>query len=138
MSENKVLDTKPAIYQVIADAVKAKTGKNIGRSGGQELFNLIVTKVFSAAVSEKTFRFNGGFGSLRLKTYTAGSRQLPSGQKVEFGERVKLRYEEGVAVEALVAGKPLPATVEEPATDAPAVPAGTEPQPTETAAVNLE
>jgi hypothetical protein len=51
------------------------------------------------------FRFNGGYGSLHVKTYQAGTRRLPSGQETTFGERSKLRYEEGVVVAGLVASK---------------------------------
>ena len=37
-----------------------------------------------------------------MKTYQAGTRRLPSGQETTFGERKKLRYEEGVVVKALI------------------------------------
>lgn len=118
------MDAKQAIYQLIADSVKAKTGKNIGRSGGQELFNLVVEQIFAAAVKEQTFRFNGGYGSLRIKHYSAGSRQLPSGAKTTFGERSKLRYEQGVSTTDLVEGRPVKTqVVPAPAAAAPATPA---------------
>jgi hypothetical protein len=69
---------KDDIYQKIRELIKTKTGgKNIGKSGGREVFDLVV----------------------------AGERRLPSGQSVEFGERDKLRYEEGVVVKALVGNK---------------------------------
>jgi len=104
------LDTKQTIYQKIADYVNAKTGKNIGRSGGQELFNIVTEQVFASAVAEKNFRFNGGYGSLRIKNYSAGTRKLPSGKSTTFGERSKLRYEQGVTTTNLIDGKPVSVT----------------------------
>ena len=95
---------KEAIYAQIADYVKAKTGKNIGKSGGMFIFNLSVAGIFATAVKEGTFRFNGGYGSLHVRQYKAGSRRLPSGQTTTFGEREKVRYEEGVTVQNLVSG----------------------------------
>jgi len=117
------LSVKEAIYAKIGDVVKDKTGKRIGRTGGREIFDLVVTEVFTAAVREGTLRFNGGFGSLHKRTYKAGKRRLPSGAETVFGERQKMRYEEGVSVKALVAsggatGTAAPAEV--PTTDAPA------------------
>jgi nucleoid DNA-binding protein len=97
-----VLEGKKAIYEDIRCSVLEKTGKNIGQSGGMALFNQIVDSIFVEAVQKGTIRLNGGFGSFHIKNYGAGSRTLPSGQRVDFGERQKLRYVEGVVVEALV------------------------------------
>ena len=94
---------KEALYVSIAEFVEGKTGKKIGKTGGHELFDLMVAGVFAAAVNGG-FRFNRGYGSMALKTYGAGSRKLPSGQDVTFGERQKLRYEEGQTVKQLVVG----------------------------------
>ena len=107
MSEDKKetaapASAKDAIYTQIGEFVKEKTGKRIGKTGGREIFDMVVEQVFAAAVREQSFRFNGGFGSLHVKTYQAGSRRLPSGQETTFGERQKLRYEEGVVVKALI------------------------------------
>lgn len=96
------LSVKEHIYTKIAEFVKEKTGKRIGRTGGREIFDLTVNGVFESAVQEGTLRFNGGFGSLHLRTYQAGTRRLPSGNETTFGERQKLRYEEGVMVKALI------------------------------------
>lgn len=93
---------KEGIYTQIDAWVKTKTGKRIGKTGGREIFDLVTGGVFSAAASEGTFRFNGGFGSLHVKEYQAGERRLPSGQTTKFGKRRKIRYEEGVVVKALV------------------------------------
>lgn len=93
---------KEAIYLQIRDMVKAKTTKNIGKSGARELFDLVVQAIFVTATKEGTIRLNGGFGSFHKRHYTSGERRLPSGQNVQFGERDKLRYEEGVVVKALV------------------------------------
>lgn len=98
----KELSVKEAIYTKVGEFVKEKTGKRIGKTGGREVFDLIVDEIFAAAVKEGTFRFNGGFGSMHLRTYQAGSRRLPSGTNTTFGERKKLRYEEGVVVKALI------------------------------------
>lgn len=95
--------SKEAIYVKIGDFVKAKTGKRIGKTGGREIFDLAVDEIFASAVQAGSFRFNGGFGSLHVRTFGSGSRRLPSGVVTTFGERKKLRYEEGVVVEALVA-----------------------------------
>lgn len=95
--------TKEAIYVLVGNFVKEKTGKRIGKTGGREIFDLVVDNIFAAATKAGSFRFNGGFGSLQIRTYGEGTRRLPSGQEVTFGERRKLRYEEGVVVEALVA-----------------------------------
>jgi len=103
----KELSVKEAIYQKVADMVKAKTSKNIGRTGGQELFNLVVGEIFVVAVHEKSIRLNAGFGSFKIKEYTPGSRRLPSGQVATFGDRKKLRYEQGVSVTNLIEGKPV-------------------------------
>lgn len=96
---------KDKIYASIRDLVKDRTGKSIGKQGGREIFDLVVEQVFAAATAAGTFRFNGGFGSLHVRQYSAGTRNLPSGQAVTFGEREKLRYEEGVVTKALVANK---------------------------------
>lgn len=93
---------KEAIYIKINDFVKAKTGKRIGKTGGRELFDLFTEEIFALATKDGAFRFNGGFGSMHVRTYGAGTRRLPSGQVTTFGERQKLRYEEGVVVKALV------------------------------------
>jgi hypothetical protein len=93
---------KEAIYELIAEFVKSKTDKRIGKSGGRIIFDLVVDNVFAAAAKDGTFRFNGGFGSLHVRQYGAGSRRLPSGQQTTFGEREKLRYEQGVVVTALI------------------------------------
>jgi len=93
---------KEAIYEKVSEFVKAKTGKRIGKSGGQELFNIVVAEIFAATAREGSFRFNGGFGSMHIKTYQPGTRRLPSGQSTTFGEREKARYEEGVVVRALI------------------------------------
>jgi len=97
---------KEDIYIKIKELVKGKTGgKNIGKSGGREVFDLVVTEIFALATKEGTVRLNGGFGSFHVRHYTSGERRLPSGQNVTFGERDKLRYEEGVVVKALVGNK---------------------------------
>jgi len=96
------VSAKDAIYVQIGDFVKEKTGKRIGKTGGREIFDMVVEQIFAAAVRENSFRFNGGFGSLHVKTYQAGTRRLPSGQETTFGERQKVRYEEGVVVKALI------------------------------------
>lgn len=94
---------KEEIYVKIGDFVKEKTGKRIGKTGGREIFDLVVEAFFAAATKDGSFRFNGGFGSFRIKTYQAGERRLPSGETTKFDERQKLRYEEGIVVKALVA-----------------------------------
>lgn len=94
---------KENIYTKVGELVKDKTGKRIGKTGGREIFDLIVGEIFALATKEGTVRLNGGFGSFHVRGYQAGSRRLPSGQNVKFGERQKLRYEEGVVVKALVA-----------------------------------
>lgn len=96
------VSAKDAIYTKIGDFVKEKTGKRIGKTGGREIFDTVVAEVFAAGVRDGSFRFNGGFGSFHVKTYQAGTRRLPSGQETTFGERKKLRYEEGVVVKALI------------------------------------
>ena len=93
---------KDAIYEAIAEHVKDKTGKRVGKTGGHEIFDLVVAQIMATAAKDGALRFNLGFGSLRVKTYGKGSRQLPSGDTVEFGERQKLRYEEGVVTKELI------------------------------------
>ncbi|SRR5712691_262458 len=96
------IDAKGRIYEKVQQWVKDKTGKNIGMSGGHAIFNLVVAEIFKEAVEEGHFRFNGGYGSLHVRSYGAGTRKLPSGgPTVTFGERKKLRYEEGIAVALL-------------------------------------
>lgn len=96
---------KELIYAEIGDMVKEMTGKRVGKTGGRKIFDAVVEKIFAEATKAGTFRFNAGFGSLHIKNYQAGSRRLPSGQETTFGERQKLRYEEGVVVSALVESK---------------------------------
>lgn len=93
---------KDAIYERLGNMVKEMTGKRIGLSGGRKLFDKVVEEVFVEATKEGSFRFNAGFGSLHVKHYGSGERRLPSGQMTTFGERSKLRYEEGVVVAGLV------------------------------------
>lgn len=59
-------------------------------------------ETFALAAQDGTVRLNGGFGSLHVRTYQAGERRLPSGETTKFGERQKMRYEEGVLVSALI------------------------------------
>lgn len=99
------LEGKEAIYFRLGEMVKEMTGKRIGKSGGRKLFDKVVEEVFVLATTEGTFRFNGGYGSMHVRTYQAGSRRLPNGTETTFGERTKLRYEEGVVVQALVESK---------------------------------
>lgn len=96
---------KDAIYERLGALVKEMTGKRVGLAGGRKIFDAVVEEVFVEATKEGTFRFNGGYGSMHVKTYAAGSRRLPSGQETTFGERQKLRYEEGVVVAGLVEHK---------------------------------
>jgi len=94
---------KEAIYVKISNHVKEKTGKRIGKTGGRVLFDIVIEEVFAAAAADPAgFRFNGGMGSLHVKTYQAGTRRLPNGTETTFGERQKMRYEEGVVVNELV------------------------------------
>jgi hypothetical protein len=96
------LTSKEAIYGQIADWVKEKTDKNIGKTGGRALFDMVHNATFAAATRDGTFRFNGGFGSYHVRKYGEGSRRLPSGATTNFGERQKLRYEQGVVTTALI------------------------------------
>lgn len=93
---------KDAIYERLGAMIKEMTGKRVGLAGGRKLFDKVVEEVFVEATKQGTFRFNAGFGSMHVKTYSAGTRRLPSGQETTFGERQKLRYEEGVVVAGLV------------------------------------
>jgi nucleoid DNA-binding protein len=93
---------KEAIYIKLGEYVKDKTGKRIGKTGGRELFDMVVDEIFALATRDGTVRLNGGFGSFHVREYQEGTRRLPSGVEVSFGERKKLRYEEGVVVKALV------------------------------------
>lgn len=97
--------SKEAIYEQIAEHVQEKTGKRIGKTGGRAIFDMVVNGIFAAATADGSFRLNGGFGSFHVKDYQAGTRRLPSGAETTFGERQKLRYEEGVVVKELVANK---------------------------------
>lgn len=96
---------KDAIYERLGEMVKEMTGKRVGLSGGRKLFDKVVEEVFVEATKEGTFRFNAGFGSMHVKSYGPGERRLPSGQMTTFGDRQKLRYEEGVVVAGLVEHK---------------------------------
>lgn len=119
--------SKELIYEKLGEEIRAMTDKRVGKAGGRKLFDSVVEQIFAAAAKNGVFRFNGGFGSIHKRTYQAGERRLPAGQTVQFGERQKLRYEEGVVVEALVAnggdltealkarGSRAPATTETPA-----------------------
>lgn len=101
-SDPVVVGSKDDIYALIAGVIKEKTGKRVGKAGGREIFDMVVQESFGLAVRQKALRFNGGFGSLHVKDYQAGSRRLPNGDTVTFGERSKLRYDEGVCVKQLV------------------------------------
>lgn len=94
--------SKEQIYEELGQFVQDLTGKRIGKTGGRKVFDAVVSRIFEHATRNKVFRFNAGFGSLHVRNYGAGSRRLPSGAVTEFGERSKLRYEEGVVVEALI------------------------------------
>ena len=102
--QTEQLTGKERIYEIIAQFVMDKTAKKIGKTGGHELFDIVIAGVFEAASMDKTFRFNGGYGSLHVKSYTSGKRRLPSGQVATFGDRTKMRYEEGVTVKNLLTG----------------------------------
>jgi len=100
--EKRELTGKEAIYQGIADFVMEKTESRIGRSGGHVIFDMVVDGIFGLVAKEGSLRFNGGYGSLHVRNYGAGSRKLPSGSQVKFGPRTKVRYEEGVSVKDLL------------------------------------
>lgn len=100
-TEAREVSAKEKIYVMIGQLVQDKTGKRIGKTGGREIFDRTVEQIFAAAAQEGSLRFNGGFGSLHVRTYQAGERRLPSGAVTQFGERTKIRYEEGVVVKAL-------------------------------------
>ena len=102
--DEKVLEGKELIYSDLGEMVKEMTGKRVGKSGGRKIFDAVVEKIFAEAAEKGSFRFNAGYGSLHVRTYGAGSRRLPSGQTTTFGERKKMRYEEGVSVSSLVSG----------------------------------
>lgn len=102
---DETLDGKEAIYARLGEMVKEMTNHRVGKSGGRKIFDAVTSEIFAEATKEGTMRFNGGFGSLHVREYKEGSRRLPSGQTTTFGKRRKLRYEEGVVVEALVANK---------------------------------
>lgn len=104
-AEPKELTGKDLIYAQLGEHVHAKTGKRIGKTGGRELFDMVVNSIFALATADGTVRLNGGFGALHVRDYQSGSRRLPSGKEVTFGERQKLRYEEGVVVKELVKNK---------------------------------
>lgn len=97
-------DAKEAIHAAVRDAVKEKTGKSIGIAGGKEIFDAICAKVFASAVEAGTFRFPGGFGSLKVTDVAAGKKTLPNGTVVQAPARKKLRYDMGTAVRASLAG----------------------------------
>lgn len=100
--ETKEMSAKEKIYIAIDAYVKDKTGKRIGKSGGRIVFDMVVAAMFEHAVTLGSLRFNAGYGSLKVKTYSAGSRRLPSGTITKFDTRKKLRYEEGVSVAQLI------------------------------------
>lgn len=100
--EPVVREGKDAIYDALGKTIQEMTGKRVGLTGGRKVFDQAVEAVFAEATKEGSFRFNGGFGSLHVKTYGAGERRLPSGVVTKFGERKKVRYEEGVVVSGLV------------------------------------
>lgn len=100
--EPKVLEGKDLIYQSIAEFIESKTGKRFGRTNGQALMNLVIEETIALAIKEESLRLNQGFGSFHLKTYPAGERTLPNGEKTVFGERRKLRYEGGVMTDYLI------------------------------------
>jgi nucleoid DNA-binding protein len=93
---------KEKIYERIGQFVVDKTSKRIGKTGGREIFDMVVEGIFELATANKTVRLNGGFGSFHVRDYGKGTRRLPSGTQVEFDERSKLRYDEGVVVKELV------------------------------------
>ena len=100
-STSRQLSSKEQIYQVIADEVKEYTGKNIGRARGRIIFDRVIENVFMQLILNREMRLNGGFGSLKMKRYSAGERRLPSGQVVVYPERFKPYYEAGVVVTAM-------------------------------------
>lgn len=96
-------NSKERIYEKIRDYIENRTDVRFGVTASQELFNLILEGVFTAAAKDKSFRFNGGLGALHIRKYAPGQRTTPRGQVVTFGERFKMRYEEGVVTAKLVA-----------------------------------
>lgn len=98
-------DAKTAIHEEIAVFVQTKTGKRIGRSGGKEIFDTVVARIFGSAVKDGSFRFPGGFGSLHVRHLNEGTKpkRLPGGATTVLGKgRVKLRYVEGNEVKTLL------------------------------------
>lgn len=98
------LSGKEKIYAKIQQWVQDKVGKNIGKTGGNQIFDMVVLEIFQLAVADGSLRLNAGFGSFHMRDYKPGKRRTPSGVIATFGDRKKLRYEQGVSVEAMITG----------------------------------
>jgi len=110
---------KEAIYRSLTDMIANQTGKRVSQAFAKSVFNHVVERSLETAVQEGSIRFNGGFGSLKVRDLKGGTRQLPSGQTVAFGERKKIRYEHGLMVEAMMGNSSGTTTGDAPAGDAP-------------------
>lgn len=91
---------KEAIYKALTDKIAGQTGKRVSQAFAKDVFNFVVEKSIDTAIQEGTIRFNGGYGSFKLRDLKGGTRQLPDGTTTSFGPRQKIRYESGVSVEA--------------------------------------
>ena len=90
---------KEDLYKQIADLIEKKTSAPVPVSFGREIFDKVIEGVMNTAIKTGKFRFNGGYGSMKVKTYKGGTRTLPTQKSTSFGPRDKLRYIPGVEVE---------------------------------------
>ena len=119
-AEAKERVDKEAIFQQVADHLKAKGHKNIGITGGREVCLVVWEAMFKTVVEQGFFRFPEGMGSLKLKDCKAGTKTLPGGAKVAFSERKKVSYEQGKLVRDLLTAKGYGHTSSVEGSDAPA------------------
>lgn len=96
----KALEGKDLLYDGVATMISDHTGKRVSRSFGEAIYKHCIGSSFNEAIASGGFRFPGGFGSLEVRDLQAGTKTLPSGQKVDVPARKKLRYNEGTAVKA--------------------------------------
>lgn len=98
---------KDEVHAVLMAGVKRLTGAQINREAAKALVEAVLETLLFGAIRVGYVRLPRGFGSFHLRTQTGPlRRRLPSGRLVEMTQpRVRLKYEEGLAIRDLL-GKP--------------------------------
>ena len=95
-------EQKQAIYERIQGAVRKHTERRINLDEAREIFDLVSEEMILAASQDGVCRLNRGLGSLKVRHFSGGSRQLPTGERVSYPARRKIQLDAGQTTLAIL------------------------------------